>query len=130
MEKKYFTLDEANQMLPYVQTELALLQEIKRNFYRTYYELQQLKKRQPSAETDDEIFKLECRLDFMEMEMQQHINQMLAKGIQVKDIDIGLFDFPAVLNGDEVLLCWRQGESSITHYHGVSEGFAGRKRIP
>jgi hypothetical protein len=129
MAKKYFTLDEANQMLPYVQTELAFIQDTKGLFYKTYYDLQQLKKLAPSPQRNDEIFKLECRLEFMEMEVQMHINQVMSKGIQVKDIDIGLFDFPAILNGEEVLLCWRHGEPSITYYHGVNEGFAGRKII-
>jgi len=50
-------------------------------------------------------------------------------GVQVKDLDIGLLDFPCVVDGRTVLLCWRLGEKSITHWHGVSEGFAGRKPI-
>ncbi len=129
MAKKYFTVDEANKMLPYVQKELAFIQETKSEFYKTYYELQQVKKRPPSSEVDDEVFKLECRLEFMEMEVQMHMNQIMSKGIQVKDIDIGLFDFPAILNGEEVLLCWRQGESSIHYYHGINEGYRGRKSI-
>jgi hypothetical protein len=127
MAKKYFTLEEANQLLPYVREELAFLQERKRNFYQSYYHLQQLKKQQPVDE--EAVFALECQLEFMELEAQLHINQLMEKGIQVKDIDIGLFDFPAILDGQEVLLCWRQGEASITHYHGVNEGYAGRKSI-
>jgi len=129
MAKKYFTLEEANQLLPYVQNELAFLQETKHRFYQCYSHLQQLKKKAPSPERDDDIFKQECRLEFMEMEIDMHLRQLTSKGIQVKDIDIGLFDFPAILNGKEVLLCWRQGEPAITHYHGVHEGFAGRKTI-
>jgi hypothetical protein len=127
MAKKYFTLDEANQLLPYVREELAFLQESKRNFYQSYYRLQQLKKQQPVDE--EAVFHLECHLEFLELEAQLHINKLMEKGIQVKDIDIGLFDFPAILDGREVLLCWRQGEASITHYHGVNEGYAGRKSI-
>jgi hypothetical protein len=127
MAKKYFTLEEANQLLPYVREELAFLQEKKRSFYQSYYQLQQLKKQQPVDEAA--VFALECQLEFMELEAQLHIKQLTEKGIQVKDIDIGLFDFPAILDGQEVLLCWRQGEASITHYHGVDEGYAGRKSI-
>ena len=52
-----------------------------------------------------------------------------AMGVQVKDLDIGLLDFPCEVDGEVVLLCWKLGEKSITHWHGVSEGFAGRKRI-
>jgi hypothetical protein len=50
-------------------------------------------------------------------------------GVQVKDLDIGLLDFPCEVDGHVVLLCWKMGESSITHWHGTDEGFAGRKRI-
>ena len=52
-----------------------------------------------------------------------------AAGVQVKDLDIGLLDFPCMVDGDVVLLCWKMGEKGITHYHGTSEGFAGRKPI-
>jgi len=50
-------------------------------------------------------------------------------GVQVKDLDIGLLDFPCEVEGQIVLLCWKLGESGITHWHGADEGFAGRKTI-
>ncbi|HZP16930.1 MAG TPA: DUF2203 domain-containing protein [Terriglobales bacterium] len=52
-----------------------------------------------------------------------------AMGVQVKDLDIGLLDFPCEVDGQIILLCWKLGEKSITHWHGVSEGFAGRKPV-
>jgi hypothetical protein len=53
-------------------------------------------------------------------------------GVQVKDLDEGLVDFPAVHpeSGDTVLLCWRLGEPAVTWWHGLEEGFAGRKPLP
>ena len=50
-------------------------------------------------------------------------------GVQVKDIDIGLLDFPCQVEGRTLLLCWKLGEKGITHWHSTSEGFAGRKPI-
>ena len=50
-------------------------------------------------------------------------------GVQVKDLDIGLLDFPCEVDGRTVLLCWKLGEKSITPWHGVNEGYAGRKPI-
>jgi hypothetical protein len=50
-------------------------------------------------------------------------------GVQVKDIDIGLLDFPCEVEGAIILLCWKLGEKSITHWHSTQEGFAGRKPI-
>ena len=57
------------------------------------------------------------------------IAEIDAAGVQVKDLDIGLLDFPCEVEGRTVLLCWKLGEKGITHWHGVSEGFAGRKPI-
>jgi len=52
-----------------------------------------------------------------------------ATGVQVKDLDIGLLDFPCKVEGEILLLCWKLGESTVTHWHGTSEGFASRKPI-
>ncbi len=50
-------------------------------------------------------------------------------GCQVKDLDIGLIDFPTLYNGQVVLLCWKLGEVGIHFWHGVEEGFRGRKPV-
>src|SRR5580698_4426525 len=50
-------------------------------------------------------------------------------GVIVKDLDIGLVDFPTLLRGEEVYLCWRMDEDDIDHWHGVNEGFSGRRPI-
>ncbi len=57
------------------------------------------------------------------------VAEITAIGVQVKDLDIGLLDFPCKVGDDVILLCWKLGESSITHWHGLEEGFAGRKPI-
>jgi hypothetical protein len=58
------------------------------------------------------------------------VQQLERLGVQVKDLDRGLVDFPALRKGEEVLLCWEVGESEIAFWHGVEEGFAGRKPLP
>jgi hypothetical protein len=50
-------------------------------------------------------------------------------GVQVKDLEVGLLDFPCEVEGRTVLLCWKLGEKSISHWHGTEEGFSGRKPI-
>ncbi len=50
-------------------------------------------------------------------------------GVVVKDLDLGLLDFPAERGGGEVLLCWHVGEESVEFWHGLEEGYAGRKPI-
>ena len=50
-------------------------------------------------------------------------------GVVLKDIDLGLLDFPSKRDGEEVLLCWHVGEDSVAFWHGLADGFAGRKPI-
>jgi hypothetical protein len=50
-------------------------------------------------------------------------------GVLVKDLDVGLVDFPTLFRGEEVYLCWRMDEDDIDHWHGVQEGFRGRRPI-
>ena len=63
----------------------------------------------------------------------QHLKSILENiqesGCLVKDLDKGLVDFPTLFRGQEVYLCWRLGETAIQFWHGVDEGFAGRKAI-
>jgi hypothetical protein len=56
--------------------------------------------------------------------------QLEALGVLVKDLDRGLVDFPALRGDEEVLLCWEVGEDAVAYWHGVDEGFAGRKPLP
>ena len=57
------------------------------------------------------------------------MNTIHGHGAIVKDLDDGLVDFPALRGGEEVLLCWRLGEDEVAYWHGLEEGFAGRKRL-
>ena len=57
------------------------------------------------------------------------VNEIHERGAIVKDADEGLVDFPAVRQGEEILLCWRLGEDEVAHWHGLEEGFAGRKQL-
>ena len=58
------------------------------------------------------------------------VAQLEELGVLVKDLDRGLVDFPALRDGEEVLLCWEVGEDEIAFWHGLDEGFAGRKPLP
>jgi len=131
--KKYFSVEEANELLPWLEREITYLQELKTEFQTKLKELHTYKHEHKSqamtSEYQDAVFKMECGLEFMEVEAKNRIQALYDRGIQVKQIDYGLVDFPSVVNGEEVLLCWRLGESAITHYHGINEGFAGRKEL-
>jgi hypothetical protein len=61
--------------------------------------------------------------------LKQSLEKIEEIGVVVKDLDVGLVDFPTIYRGEEVYLCWRMDEGDIGHWHGVHEGFAGRKEI-
>ena len=62
-------------------------------------------------------------------ELDDLLNRLAELGVEVKDAETGLLDFPAMRNGEEVLLCWRSGEDAVEWWHSREEGFAGRRRI-
>jgi hypothetical protein len=133
MEPKYFTLEEANLQLPFVDKELRTLQSLKKQFQEKYQDLRSRKQAyefaHPAIEEADPFFTLESELEFLQIEAKTHMSSFEMKGIELKDIDIGLVDFPALIQGNEVLLCWRQGEAQINYYHSRQDGFSGRKWI-
>src|SRR5208282_2691679 len=57
------------------------------------------------------------------------VNRIQDTGVLVKDLDAGLVDFPSLVDGEEIYLCWKLGEDQIAFWHGTSEGFAGRKPL-
>jgi hypothetical protein len=63
------------------------------------------------------------------VEIARLVNAIHTRGAIVKDLDTGLVDFPAIREGEEILLCWQLGEDEVAHWHGLEEGFAGRKPL-
>lgn len=61
--------------------------------------------------------------------MKSALNRIIDAGCLVKDLDVGLLDFPAIIDNQEVYLCWKLGEDRIRYYHRQDEGFAGRKPL-
>jgi hypothetical protein len=71
-----------------------------------------------------------AEVDDQARELARVIDEIVEHGAQVKDIDEGLIDFPALSGGETVLLCWRLGEDEIRFWHTVEDGFAGRRELP
>lgn len=131
MEKKWFTLEEANALLPKIREEIAELQSIKREFEKRFLRLKLLKEQAGPSRSGqaDPFFTLESELEFMQIEARTLVQSIHMKGAQLKDLDMGLVDFPSLRDGEEVLLCWRAGEESITYWHGLNDGYTGRKLL-
>ena len=62
--------------------------------------------------------------------VERAVAELQGLGVLVKDLDRGLVDFPALHGGEEVLLCWQVGEDEVANWHGLEDGFAGRKPLP
>jgi hypothetical protein len=133
MSDRSFTLQEAETLLPILESLLRAaidgkklielvdgeFQEVAHRVFLnggTYLNIVQLARRK--AEREKAIHRV-----------KDSLAEIDATGVQVKDLDMGLLDFPCVVDGRTVLLCWKLGEKGITHWHGVEEGFAGRKPI-
>ncbi|MFC5650635.1 DUF2203 domain-containing protein [Paenibacillus solisilvae] len=135
MEHKLFTLSEANELLPQLREDLQTLRGLAQEMEDQYIELQKNKEKyehtpaRPDA-SHDPFFEAEGRIEFMRLEADLLIENFNRKGVLLKMITPGLIDFPAIVEGKEVLICWKEGEERITHYHGWHDGFNGRKPLP
>ncbi|MEO6836442.1 MAG: DUF2203 domain-containing protein [Candidatus Tumulicola sp.] len=69
------------------------------------------------------------RFGDLKLEVHRIIHRIESLGCVVKDIDLGLIDFPSSRDGEPVYLCWKAGETSVAHWHGVEEGFGARKPL-
>jgi hypothetical protein len=133
MSSRTFTLDEAQVLLPVLESLLRTSIAAKKLMEEVESEMQAVHRRiflnggtyldiVPLARRKAERVKAEQRL-------RDAFAEIDSIGVQVKDLDIGLLDFPCEVDGRTVLLCWKMGETSITHWHGTDEGFAGRKPV-
>jgi hypothetical protein len=133
MSARTFTFDEAKMLLPVLESLLRAAISGKKVMEEVDGELQELSHRIfLNGGTHVDVVAV-ARRKAERAKAEQRAKDALAEidsiGVQVKDIDIGLLDFPCEVDGKTVLLCWKMGESSITHWHGTDEGFAGRKLI-
>jgi hypothetical protein len=76
-----------------------------------------------------ELAALHEQLEQRRTELAGIVDQLHELGVQVKDLDAGLVDFPALRDGEPVLLCWRLGEDEVAFWHGLEDGFAGRQPL-
>ena len=76
-----------------------------------------------------EVRELQTAVEASHAELQEIVGKFTAEGVQVKDMDRGLIDFPAEVDGQDALLCWHVGEERIGFWHGEDEGFAGRRPL-
>ena len=133
MPDRTFTLDEAHTLLPVLESLLRTAISGKKLMEEVEAEMQALTHHIfLNGGTHVDVVAT-ARRKAERAKAEQRAKDALAEidsiGVQVKDLDIGLLDFPCEVEGRVVLLCWKIGEPSITHWHSPEEGFAGRKLI-
>jgi hypothetical protein len=133
MANRTFTLNEAQQLLPILESLLRNAIESKKRVDEIDAEFQKVNSRimmHGGLSLDIvPLARLRAERDKLNQGMTDTLAEIAAMGVQIKDLDIGLLDFPCIVDGKVVLLCWKLGEETITHWHGTDEGFTGRKPI-
>jgi len=133
MADRTFTLSEAQTLVPVLESLLRSAMEGKKTMQEVETELQEVGQRifvNGGMLVDViAISKRKAQRDKAVQTVKDALSEIDSAGVQVKDLDIGLLDFPCVVEDRVILLCWKLGETGIGFWHGAEEGFAGRKPI-
>lgn len=119
MKVKYFTPQEANRRLPYIR---IIVQDL----------LSKGKNLQALSLLPHQIPEIQEQQEILQSQLENLMTELEELGCYYKDwnFEIGLVDFPAIIDNKHVLLCWRSDESEVTWYHNFEDGYAGRQAIP
>ena len=130
---RFFTLLEAEGLLPEVERLLRGLIHVKADYEQHDAELSQINQRIAliggMVAPRERIVQLRSRKDAAARALKGTLEKIQEIGCQLKDIEVGLIDFPTLYRDREVYLCWKLGESSIAYWHQVEDGFRGRRPI-
>jgi hypothetical protein len=130
---KTFTIDEAQSLLPVLESLLKRAIEGKRAAQDVEERLGEVGRRiylSGGMRVDvAAISKERAEMEGHLQRVRESVSEIDSIGVQVKDMDTGLLDFPCKVDDGVVLLCWRMGETAIEHWHTVEDGFKGRKPV-
>ena len=133
MAERHFTPEEANALLEQVRPLAEALVGHRRALVEAAARRARLSAHIAGNGGDFDPGEVREEADRLEEEaaaLARVLERLTSLGVQVKDLDRGLVDFPALHRGEEVLLCWQVGEDEVAYWHGLDEGFAGRKPLP
>lgn len=130
---RYFSLAEAEELLPQVEEALREAIALRAAYTEAEAVLEGAQRRilmaggmQPDH---SRLLRERARRDASAAQLKTALEKIQGLGCEVKDLDTGLVDFPTLFRGQAVYLCWKLGEHGITWWHGLEEGFRGRKPI-
>jgi hypothetical protein len=119
----FYDIDEANARIPQVRELLTQLRDERDALIRLRDRSQE-----PDAD-EEERRRIHLRMQGIVDQMQAAVVRIDDWSITLRDIQTGLIDFPALVNGRQVCLCWRLGEDEVEWWHELADGFAGRKHL-
>jgi hypothetical protein len=120
----HYTLEEARALLPQIREWLGDIEQLRKQLKRLDERLGQMISDGADAGGDSVHKQIKLLAD-----LKDALQQFEKREIQIKDIDRGLIDFPAILGGREVFLCWERDEDDIEYWHDLDTGYAGRERL-
>ncbi|HEX7497707.1 MAG TPA: DUF2203 domain-containing protein [Candidatus Limnocylindrales bacterium] len=135
---EYYDFDQANARIPELREMLLTLRNLRADLVVARDRIVELNapamagavtSTPPPPDADLETQRLRMRMQGLFDQMQAAVLQIDDWGIQLRDIETGLVDFPALVSGRPVWLCWRVDESAVVWWHDVSEGFDSRRRM-
>jgi hypothetical protein len=130
---RFFTLLEAEHLLPEVERLIRSLQEQKQSYEQAETELTGVSQRIAllggTIPPQNRILQLRARKDASARNLKAMVEGIQELGCQLKDLEMGLVDFPTLYQDQEVYLCWKLGESGISFWHHVEDGYRGRRPI-
>ena len=122
--RKHYSRDEARALLPRIREWLKKIQGLRQKLAQQDQRIGQLLKK--GDDLGGELINNWIR---MLAEIKPLLEEFRRREIQVKDLERGLIDFPAIIGGREVFLCWEQDEEDIEFWHEIDTGYAGRERL-
>jgi hypothetical protein len=132
MATRHFTVEDANALLPELRVILEHFEARRRELEERQQALEAI--RQQAGENGhrlagEDFQRLKREAESILEECTTAIQRIEALGCILKDLQPCLIDFPSMRDGQEVFLCWKPDEAEVGYWHGVTEGFAGRKSI-
>jgi len=121
---KHYTREEAQALLPQLREWLKRLNELRHELERMDKRLSSLM--HPGNDLGGDLVNKWVRTL---TEMQGLLGELQKRDIQIKDLERGLVDFPAIIGGKEVFLCWEQDEDAVEFWHDLDTGYSGRERL-
>ena len=128
--KKTFLLDEANAIVPRFQ---LLMEKLQRGALSLNGEIEILAREvgvEPSALTPDDLLRNRPAARVLIEELDAIVQEIEDSGAHLKDVQLGLVDFPSERDGEIVYLCWQFGEPEVAFWHRMEDGFSGRQQLP